>query len=386
MTKLRGSRLKDVRLRERRRITAGIEHHGGPSWSPDGQLLCSALGTGHSSMWLVTDRKGRVARLIEGPVDGGASFGPDHALAYGRQVGATAEIWLMPSIDGAPYRLLGGDGRLYRDPAFSPDGSTLAYLADDGPAAVDGTLRLWLLDLAKNETTLLLSELSWGPVSPEPVRISRPRWSTDAQYLFFEGSKGKETALFLIDPHTRQVRQVSEAGYCHPAPLTTALLIAQRLCGEKYTELVLMEYRAPRGHENASAEDLLQRRVVALTGRSEGAREPAVAIGKKGTPLLAWSMSSAAAEGEPTRHNLHVGELRGVAVAAPELSQQALLESEEESVARESEAASAGLSATVPVSRGESSRREGGASSERPVPSSVGPLWDEAPADAERGV
>ena len=190
MTKLRGSRLKDVRLRERRRITAGIEHHGWPSWSPDGQLLCSALGTGHSSMWLVTDRKGRVARLIEGPVDGGASFGPDHALAYGRQVGATAEIWLMPSIDGAPYRLLGGDGRLYRDPAFSPDGSTLAYLADDGPAAVDGTLRLWLLDLAKNETTLLLSELSWGPVSPEPVRISRPRWSTDAQYLFFEGSKG----------------------------------------------------------------------------------------------------------------------------------------------------------------------------------------------------
>src|SRR6516164_779997 len=92
---------KSLALRADRRVTAGLVHHRSPAWSADGEWLVYAAGDGYDSVWVLVDRRGRVARTLEGPVSGGASFAVGARLAYGRQVSGVGEIWLTPGV-GAP--------------------------------------------------------------------------------------------------------------------------------------------------------------------------------------------------------------------------------------------------------------------------------------------
>ena len=93
-----------------------------PLGVPAGRRRRLVLG-GHRS-------QGRLSRVIAGPADGGASFALDGSLAYGRAVGATSEIWLLPALaatsKGTDRRAspAGGDGRLYLHPPSRPTAAT----------------------------------------------------------------------------------------------------------------------------------------------------------------------------------------------------------------------------------------------------------------------
>jgi len=293
MTRPQLGSLRDLHLRKIRRLTAGQVHHRTPTFSADGKLLLHALSSGVDSHWLVSDRKGRVARVLCGPVEGRGAIGPDYSIAYSRQVGATCEIWLLAAGDAEPQRLLGGDGRLYRDPCYSPDGRQLAYLADDGQST--SLLRLWLYDLQHGTHTLLLGALPGHP----QARLHHPVWAPWGDSLFFEASMDGGTAIFELGLPGGQLSQFSPLGYGSPAPLGRGLLIAAHRPDAHSSELALLA--APPCSERL--------RIVTLLDRKSGAGEPTVAWDKKGQVFVAFTMPGSAQSGEPVRADLHMGQL-----------------------------------------------------------------------------
>lgn len=412
MAKEQASRLKDTRVRSVRRLTAGFLHHGSPVWSPDGHMLCFALGQGPDSHWLLTDRKGRARRVLPGPVVGRASVAPDHSVAYGRQVGATAEIWLLPAMDAQPQQLLGGDGRLYRDPAFSPDGRSLCYAADDGPS--DSPLRLWILQLLRGEHSLLVSEPPSIEGAVGPVRAGHPAWSADCEHVFFEVAQGEKSAVAVVEVASRRVQLLTGSGFGSPAPVAAGLLCLERSDPDGLCDLCLLQYRAPRppigelaGEAPATADEASRFRVrtTELSGIAAGAREPAAAVGRKGVVHLAWIAPGRKKGGEPQRYDVHAGQLaRLLHARAPRAGLPSLAEADAEVTSGHAAdaaqpSAAAGLARRKPKTRAKA--RPGGVERgatrlafARPTgaagPEDGGRLGaafaDEAPADAERGV
>jgi hypothetical protein len=390
MTKGLGSKHKDSRVRWVRRLTAGQLHHCAPSWSPDGRVLCFTLGRGPDSHWLLTDRKGRAARVLVGPVVGKATVALDRSVAYGRQVGATAEIWLLPSSGSPPQRLLGGDGRLYRDPAFAPDGRLLCYAADEGSGGSDAVLKLWLLDLTRAEHTLLVAAPPTIPGASGPARLGRPAWSASGDHVFFEVIQGDVSAVGMVDVATHRTQLLTGPGFGGPAPVADGLLCVEQAQRDGQVSLCLLHYRP--SEEVGDGLPAFKLRTAALAGLAVGAHEAAIAVGNKGVVHLAWVAPGRAKGGEPPRYDVHVGRLERLPAlrlprptARPEAAEG---EDDHSTVQRQSAAAAAGLAAAPRVSEKAAATpgRRAKRRTDREATASGPPAGDEAPADAERGV
>jgi Tol biopolymer transport system component len=113
----------------------------------------------------------------------------------GRQIAFVAlnDLYLMP-IGGAPKKLV-GDPFHKCDPAWSPDGKTIAYSSDRG-----GTLDLWLHDVAtgkeKQVTNIPDKAVAWGS------------WSQDGTLMAFLDQEG---ALHTVEVATGAVRKIFDA-------------------------------------------------------------------------------------------------------------------------------------------------------------------------------
>ena len=289
MTRPSLGNLRDLELRKTRRLTAGQLHHQKPSFSPDGRFLLHALGSGSESHWLLSDRKGRVARVLAGPALGRGAIAQDGSIAYGRQVGATCEIWLLAVGDSEPKRLLGGDGRLYRDPTFSPDGSKLAFLADEG--SQDSQLRLWIYDLAQGSRELLLGSLPGHKLA----QLAHPTWAPLGDSVFVEAILENGPTIFELVIGSGQIVARTDSGYAFPAPLARGLLLAEHRPDPQHSELVLIAY-PPCADK--------PKQVVLLDSKA-GAREPAAVWDKKGEVHVAFTMTTTQ-DGEPQRSDLHL--------------------------------------------------------------------------------
>jgi hypothetical protein len=359
-------------------------------------MLGFTLGRGSDSHWLLTDRKGRAAQVLPGPVVGGASMAPDHSVAYGRQVGATAEIWVLPAIEAQPQRLLGGDGRLYRDPAYSPDGRFLCYAADDGPDGSDSPLRLWLVELADLSHTLLVAEPPSIEGATGPVRAGHPAWSPASDCIFFDVTQGEKSAVAVVTVQSRKAQLLTGPGFCCPAPIAPGVLCVERIEPDGLGEVCLLQYRAarpPADPSEALPEELggFKVRTTAIAGISSGAREPAVVVGKKGVVRLAWIAPGRPRGGEPQRYDVHTGQLTGLqrlpratlALPDSESGGESDREGDAGIVHEQAAAAAAGLS----VKPKAKAKRGAGGTAARPGRGGLGgAAGDEAPADAERGV
>jgi hypothetical protein len=246
---------RGVELAEEERLTAGVVHHRSPTWSPDGKWLAFVADTA----WVIIDRRGRAARVFEGPAEGAAAFSASGAFAFGRR----GEIWMSPGGGAPAVRLLGGDGGHYRDPTFSPDGSLLVmtWAADGGPRT-----RLCALEVATGARQRLTGDA--------PHYEGRPAFSSEGTLLFFESDDG---AIHALDWATRQVSRATPEGarFRSPAPLSSELLVAERQEGDGPPRLALVEWRK------------LRSRPLVVTDGEE--RDPASCRTQKGKVRLAWS-------------------------------------------------------------------------------------------------
>src|SRR5262249_13324031 len=107
------------------------------------------------------------------------SISPD-----GTQVAFTAlgDLWLMPIESSGTSRRLTNDAALDTDPAWSPDGASIAYSSDRG-----GLMEIWVADVR----TGAARELTHTGVTP-----TEPSWSPDGSRIAFVDAEGQ---LYVAD-------------------------------------------------------------------------------------------------------------------------------------------------------------------------------------------
>jgi len=285
-----GLKWKSLGMKGPRRLGGGVAPHHAPALAPDGERVLFAAGDGADAAWVLADRRGRVARVLPGPALGGAAIAVDGALAFTRALRPASEIWYTPSEALPPVRLLGGDGARYGEPAFSPDGRTLACaVASDGAG-----VRLLLVDVESGARR----ELPRGDDGGGTREDGRPAFSPDGATLFFTGRIGGEVAIWA----QRSDGSAPPARLCAgraAAPVTPGLLLVERpVAGDADGAARLFAVELEGGEAGRERE---------LS--DEDAREPTVAW-LVGRPRLAWVTRI------DGRRELVAARLRGVTVAA----------------------------------------------------------------------
>ena len=173
---------------------------GSPVWSPDGGSIAFTAG---GDLWVASassagapasgDSALRLTRELPGVRD--ASFSPDgKSIAFYATPDSVQDIWVVPTDGSAEPRRLVSKAAEHDDPRFepawSPDGRTIAYVSDRADYWSDD---LWLVDAASGTQRQLTRKLmaSSTPVwSPKGDRIAifgtakNEYWYQDLAYIY----------------------------------------------------------------------------------------------------------------------------------------------------------------------------------------------------------
>ncbi len=169
-------------------------HESLPAWSPDGRKIAFVSGrTGLPRIWVMNaDGSGQVAldSTVAGSV-GRPTWSPDGKLiaydSHGTPDGlyATLTQIYVVGADGSNRRQLtpGNTGYEYWEPAWSPDGSTIAFSRSYG-VGVYAQRHVWLMN-ADGSNPRQLTSLAPDPVAEVRTGESAPAWSPDGSRLAF---------------------------------------------------------------------------------------------------------------------------------------------------------------------------------------------------------
>lgn len=124
---------------------------------------------------------------------------------------AQGQLWLMAA-DGSDLRPLGPERAYDFDPAWSPDGGTIAFVRRENPiefepvsSPADLVSSLWLIDAESGaEERLLASEDRYAHWSPE--------WLPDGSGLLFLSDRGGEVDLWLLYLDGSGLQQLTRQG------------------------------------------------------------------------------------------------------------------------------------------------------------------------------
>ena len=175
----------DLATKALTQITSGDYDDAQPAWSPDSRLIAFASNrskpdpdrTYNSEIWVVaannTDKSAQLTQITTNPGDHSSpAWSPDGKLiAYTTQLDphlfqyATHHVAVSPSSGGAARVLTQSFDRNATEPRFSPDGSSIYFIADDDGTqilarvpttgdevsrAISGRFMLYAYSLAKN--------------------------------------------------------------------------------------------------------------------------------------------------------------------------------------------------------------------------------------------
>lgn len=198
-----------------------------PLWSPDGGAVIFASDrSGDMDLWRVAVREGaavgeaqRVARSVGRALPMGVTR--DGVYYYGLRAGRSDVVtadWEGGAVGKPTIAGLRSVGR-NTAPAWSPDGSRLAFLTQMGTENYGRESRgvvIWAPS-TRQETVLV----------PSLATVSRLRWSPDGSQLLASGSDGRgRSGLYVVDPDSGAVTGLVRRHGGDPRGLDAAWLSA----------------------------------------------------------------------------------------------------------------------------------------------------------------
>ncbi|HEX8245110.1 MAG TPA: hypothetical protein VF541_16485 [Longimicrobium sp.] len=191
------------------RLTSTPADETTPALSPDGTRLAYAYVENEITKLYTAAANGanpqRAAPAFgfSGTIETWPSWASAHLLAFVSTPSGTADIFEL-SGTAAPSLLAGGNTAEV-EPAWSPDGKTLAFVSTRG-----GGVDIYLLNVASGAVTQLTS----GPGSK-----SQPAWTADGRVVYTENAGG-DSRLRWVDPAVPAVTWPIDTGTgaaAHPA-------------------------------------------------------------------------------------------------------------------------------------------------------------------------
>jgi hypothetical protein len=179
-------------------------------WSADGRKFAFVVFQGGDNVIAILDVPSTdVERRIEVPGVGAVSdpkFSPDgRQLVFSGMKGGQSDLYLL-DLAGGDVEQLTDDRYADVQPAWSPDGTTIAFVTDRGPDTdfdrlTYGAMNLALYDVATRAVR---------PLSPFPgVKHIDPQFSPDGRSLYFISGRDGFSDVYRIEPATGQVFQVT---------------------------------------------------------------------------------------------------------------------------------------------------------------------------------
>jgi tricorn protease len=177
--------------------------------SPGGQR---AVVEARGELFSLPSQHGPVMNLTQttGVAERFPAWSPDGSqVAYWSDRSGEYELYLRPAAGGAERKLTSyGPGFRYQL-YWSPDGKKIAF--------VDQTMTIRVFDMTSGQTARVDQGMFWYEVS---LRSFRPSWSADSRWLAYDRDNlQRSSAIFLYDTRSGQSTQVTSGYYTDASPV-----------------------------------------------------------------------------------------------------------------------------------------------------------------------